>query len=465
MDALLLARIQFGFTVGFHILFPTLTIGLAWFLVFFEARWRRTQMLYWRQLYYFWVKIFALTFGMGVVSGLVLSYEFGTNFSKFSDMAGPVLGPLLSVEVLTAFFVEAGFLGIMLFGWKKVGPRLHFMATLLVALGTTNSAFWILSANSFMHTPQGAAWVEGQLVPQDWWLIVFNPSFPYRLTHMLLASLLTTALVVAGGSAWCLWKSVYRDAGLAGLRSAIGVLAVVAPLQIVAGDLHGLNVRDHQPMKVAAMEGLWETTRGAPLLIFAIPDQAAQRNHFEVRIPKLASLILTRSLDGEVAGLNESEPDMQPPVLPVFFGFRIMVGLGFLFLLLAAWGVWRWWAQKLESSQILLRVLMFSTPLGFIATLAGWIVAETGRQPWLIHGLIRTAEGVSDLAASTVATSLALFVLVYGVLLYAYLYFVIALVRAGPSLPEFHPEVIRGARPGELLERRQQSARSEEKER
>lgn len=452
MDALLLSRIQFGFTIGFHILFPTLTIGLAWFLVFFEAAWKRTQRAYWLELYRFWVKIFALTFGMGVVSGLVLSYEFGTNFGRFSDLAGPVFGPLLSVEVLTAFFVEAGFLGIMLFGWDKVGPRLHFFATLLVALGTTNSAFWILSANSFMHTPQGAEWIDGQLVPTDWLAVIFNPSFPYRLSHMLLASGLTTALVVAGGSAWCLWKDVYRGAGLAGLRTAISVLAVAAPLQIVVGDMHGLNTREHQPIKVAAMEGLWDTTRGAPLLLFAIPDQRAQENRFEIAIPNLASLILTHELDGEVQGLKSVAPDMQPPVLPVFFGFRLMVALGFLFLLLGVWGVWRWIGGRLETDRLMLRAFMVCTPLGFIATLAGWIVAETGRQPWIVHGLIATRDGVSDVAAATVATSLAIFVVVYGLLLTAYLYYVFVLVRTGPSLPTIHPEAIRGARPAELTQ-------------
>ncbi|MGQ0698499.1 MAG: cytochrome ubiquinol oxidase subunit I [Panacagrimonas sp.] len=452
MDALMLSRIQFGFTIGFHILFPTLTIGLAWFLVFFESAWRRTQHKYWLELYRFWVKIFALTFGMGVVSGLVLSFEFGTNFSRFADLAGPVMGPLLSVEVLTAFFVEAGFLGIMLFGWNKVGPRLHFLATLLVALGTTNSAFWILSANSFMHTPQGAEWVNGQLVPQDWWAVVFNPSFPYRLSHMLLASLLTTSLVIAGGSAWCLWKNVYRGAGLAGLRSAISMLAIAAPLQILAGDLHGLNVREHQPMKVAAMEGLWETTRGAPLVLFAVPDQAAQDNRFEIAIPKIASLILTHSLDGEVRGLKEVAPDEQPPVLPVFFGFRVMVALGVLFLMLGAWGSWRWIGGRLETDRWLLRAFMVSTPLGFVATLAGWIVAETGRQPWLVHGLIRTREGVSDIPVAAVATSLTVFVVVYSLLLTAYLYYVFVLVRTGPSVPTVHPEAMRGARPSELTQ-------------
>ncbi len=452
MDVLLLARGQFGFTVGFHILFPTLTIGLAWFLVWFESRWMRTRRAYWLELYRFWVKIFALTFGMGVVSGLVLSYQFGTNFSRFSDMAGPVMGPLLSVEVLTAFFVEAGFLGIMLFGWDKVGPRLHFVATLLVAIGTTNSAFWILSANSFMHTPQGAEWIDGQLVPTDWWAVVFNPSFPYRLGHMLLASALSTALVVAGGSAWCLRRNLYRGAGLAGLRVAISVLAVAAPLQILVGDLHGLNVREHQPVKVAAMEGLWDTTAGAPLLLFAIPDQDAQDNRFEIGIPKLASLILTHDPDGRVQGLRSVAPQDRPPVLPVFFGFRVMVGLGLVFLLLGAWGVWRWIGGRLETDSRLLSTFMVCTPLGFVATLAGWIVAETGRQPWLVHGLIRTADGISPVSAASVATSLVLFVIAYGLLLLTYLYYVFVLVRTGPQLPAHHAPAIRGARAGELAD-------------
>jgi cytochrome d ubiquinol oxidase subunit I len=451
MDALLLSRIQFGFTVGFHILFPTLTIGLAWFLVFFEARWRRTRQQHWLELYRFWVKIFALTFGMGVVSGLVLSYQFGTNFSRFSELAGPVMGPLLSVEVLTAFFVEAGFLGVMLFGWDKVGPRLHFIATLLVAIGTTNSAFWILSANSFMHTPQGAAFVDGVLIPQDWWAVVFNPSFPYRLSHMLLASSLTTALVIAGGSAWCLSRGLYHDASRSALKTAIAVLAIAAPAQIVVGDLHGLNVREHQPMKVAAMEGLWQTTRGAPLVAFAWPDQDAQTNRYAIEIPKLASLILTHELDGEVLGLNEVPRAEQPPVLPVFFGFRLMVGLGFVFVLLAVLGVWTWLRGRLDQAARLQQAFMLATPLGFVATLAGWIVAETGRQPWLVNGMIRTADGVSPIAAASVAVSLTLFVVVYGLLFVAYLYFVLKLVGKGPAIPDKHLEAIRGARPGELL--------------
>lgn len=451
MDTLLLSRIQFGFTIGFHILFPTLTIGLAWFLVIFETFWRRTQRQHWIDLYFFWTKIFALTFGMGVVSGIVLSYQVGTNFSRFSEMAGPVMGPLLSAEVLTAFFVEAGFLGIMLFGWKKVGPGLHYAATILVALGTTNSAFWIISANSFMHTPQGASFLNGQLVPMDWFAVIFNPSFPYRLTHMLLAAIITSSLVVAGGSAWCLRTGRYRDAGLTGLRAALTLLAIAAPLQIVVGDQHGLEVREYQPMKVAAMEGLWQTGEGVPLVLFALPDQAAQTNRYSIEIPKLSSLILTHELDGEVKGLNEVPRELQPPVLPVFFGFRLMVGLGFVFLLLAAWGTLERVRGRLEHARYLHNALILAMPLGFVATVSGWLVAETGRQPWLVHELIRTAEGVSPIDASVVATSLVLFVIVYGLLFAAYLWFVATIVHRGPQLPARQPEAMRGGRPAELV--------------
>lgn len=452
MDALLLSRVQFGFTIGFHILFPTLTIGLAWLLVYFEAAWLRRGREIYLRLYRFWVLIFALSFGMGVVSGLVLSYEVGTNFSRFSEFAGPVMGPLLSAEVLTAFFVEAGFLGIMLFGWDKVGPRLHFAATLLVAIGTTNSAFWILAANSFMHTPQGAELIGGRLVPVDWWAVVFNPSFPYRLAHMLLAALISTSLAVAGASAWLLLRGLHADFAARGLRSALAVLCVAAPLQVVVGDLHGLEVQRYQPMKVAAMEALWETRAGAPLVLLAWPDQDAQRNRGSVEVPKLGSLILQHDADGVVLGLNEVKREDQPPVAPVFFSFRIMVGLGFWFVVLGATGAWLWWRGRLDGARRYLRLLVLSFPLGFVATIAGWMVAEIGRQPWLIHGVLRTAQGVSPIAAGAVATSLALFVVVYGVLFAAYLYFCLALLRKGPQpLPRRHPEAMRGVRAGEVV--------------
>jgi cytochrome bd ubiquinol oxidase subunit I len=452
MDALLLSRIQFGFTIGFHILFPTLTIGLAWFLVFFEAAWRRTGRPVWLRLYRFWVLIFALTFGMGVVSGLVLSYEVGTNFSRFSEFAGPVLGPLLSAEVLTAFFVEAGFLGIMLFGWDKVGPRLHFAATVLVALGTTNSAFWILAANSFMHTPQGAELVDGRLVVVDWWAVIFNPSFPYRLAHMLLAAFLSTSLVVAGASAWHLRRGRHPEFAAHGLKTALAVLAVAAPLQVLAGDLHGLQVERTQPMKVAAMEALWQTRAGAPFVVFAWPDQQAQANRFALEIPYAGSLVLKHDPDAVVRGLDEVPRADQPPVAPVFFAFRVMVALGFWFVALGAWGAWLWWRGRVTAQRRYLRLLVFSFPLGFVATIAGWLVAEIGRQPWVVHGLQRTAEAVSPIAAGAVATSLAAFVVVYGLLFWAYAHYCLQLAKAGPRpLPKRQPEAMRGVRAAEVM--------------
>ncbi|MCW5771660.1 MAG: cytochrome ubiquinol oxidase subunit I, partial [Rhodospirillaceae bacterium] len=340
-DAATLARIQFGFTIAFHILFPTLTIGLGMFLVFIEGLWLKTKNPAWFRLYRLWSKIFALGFGMGVVSGIVLSYQFGTNFSRFSAITGPVLGPLLSYEVLTAFFVEAGFIGVMLFGWKKVGPKLHFLATCLVALGTLNSAFWILVANSWMHTPQGAVLEAGRFVPVDWWAIIFNPSLPYRLAHMVLASLLTVSFVVAGTSAWYLLKSRHQELARRGLSLGLGAAALLAPLQIFAGDLHGLQVREYQPVKLAAMEGIWETQRGAPFTVFGIPDQKGERTRFAIEIPKAGSLILTHRLDGEVKGLKEAKPEDRPPVIWVFFSFRVMVGIGFFLLAVAAWGLWQ----------------------------------------------------------------------------------------------------------------------------
>lgn len=433
LDAVLLSRIQFGFTVGFHILFPTLTIGLAAFLAFVEWRWLRTRDDVYLAQYRFWVRIFALGFGMGVVSGVVLSYEFGTNFSRFSAATGDILGPLLSYEVLTAFFLEAGFLGIMLFGWNRVGPRLHFTATLMVAVGTSLSAFWILSANSWMHTPAGYEVVDGRFLPLDWWAIVFNPSFPYRLVHMLLASYLTTCFVIAGLSAWYLLKNQHREFARRGLSIALWAAVVLAPLQIVAGDLHGLNVQEHQPMKVAAMEGLWQTRKGAPLVLFAIPDQKAETNRFAVEIPNGASLILKHDPDGEVKGLNEVAPADRPNVPVVFFAFRLMVGIGFLFLAVAIWSLWLRWRGGFDGRSWFLRACVATLPLGFVGTIAGWIVAEVGRQPWVVHGLMRTADAVSNIPAAQVMTSLILFVAVYGILFAAFLYYVGRLVAKGPD--------------------------------
>ncbi len=453
MDAALLSRIQFGFTVGFHILFPTFTIGLALFLASVEALWLKTQNEEWRSLYRFWVKVFALTFGMGVVSGLVLSYEFGTNFSAFSEATAPVLGPLLSVEVLTAFFVEAGFLGIMLFGWDKVGPRLHFLATVLVALGTLNSAFWILSANSWMQTPAGFEFNGAQFIPTDWAAIIFNPSFPYRLVHMVLAALLTTSLAVAGISAWQILNERGALIAKRGFFMGIAMMAIAAPAQIFAGDLHGLQVRETQPIKVAAMEGLWHTTKGAPLVLFGLPDMEDETNHFEIEIPKLASLILTHEWDGEVQGLTSVRPEDRPNVPIVFWSFRIMVGLGFLFLAYVGGAIIsrvvlkRWHPLALQAAVPLI-------PLGFVATIAGWLVAEVGRQPWTVYGMMRTHDSVSPVSAEAVMTSLIAFIIVYGLLGIAYLYYVSKLVRHGPQheTPQGPvPEAMRGARPGLAL--------------
>lgn len=453
-DTLLLSRIQFGFTLAFHILFPTLTIGLAWFLATVEALWLKTRNPVYVQVYRLWVKIFALGFGMGVVSGVVMSYQFGTNFSRFSEIAGPVMGPLLSYEVLTAFFVEAGFIGVMLFGWDKVGPRLHFLATVLVALGTINSSFWIIAANSWMHTPQGAALVDGRFVVNDWWAVVFNPSFPYRLSHMVIAAFLSTSFVVAGVSAWYLLRGDHGAVARRGLSLGLLLAAVLAPTQILVGDQSGLEVKAHQPMKVAAMEGLWHTRKGAPLLLFALPDQAAEANRYELAVPDGASLILTHRLDGEVKGLNEVPPADRPPVLPVFWAFRIMVGMGIVMLAIAAWSLWLRWRGRMYDHRWLLRACVAAIPAGFIATVSGWVTAEVGRQPFTVYGLLRTADSVSPVTASAVVTSLVLFVAVYGVLFAAFLYYVSRVIAKGPdydeALPE-HPDAMRGARASTVI--------------
>ncbi len=456
VDAEILARLQFAFTISFHILFPTLTIGLAGFLVLFEALWLKRGNEAYLRLYHFWVRIFALTFGMGVVSGLVLSYQFGTNWSEFSRISGPVLGPLIGFEVLTAFFLESGFLGVMLFGWDKVGPRLHFMATCLVGFGTTLSAFWILSANSWMQTPAGAHIdpALGSYVPDDWFAIIFNPSFPYRLAHMLTASFLTTALFIAGISAFYLLSRKHTELARKSQSIALWAILVLAPLQIFIGDAHGLNVLEHQPIKVAAMEGNWNREAGAPLLLFAIPDSKAEANHLEIKIPHGASLILTHQWDGVVPGLKDVPKEDRPPVGVVFWSFRVMVGLGFVFLLIGAWGLYARVRGTLEHSTWLNRLCLAATPAGFVATLAGWFVAEVGRQPYTIYGVLRTADSASPVISGTmIATTLTIFLIVYGGLFGAYVYYLIKLIRTGPALPPSDadadkPDAIRGARPG-----------------
>jgi cytochrome d ubiquinol oxidase subunit I len=456
LDAEILARLQFAFTVSFHILFPTLTIGLSGFLLILEARWLRSGDEVFLRLYHFWVRLFALTFGMGVVSGLVLSYQFGTNWSEFSRVSGPVLGPLIGFEVLTAFFMEAGFLGVMLFGWNKVGPRLHFLATCLVAFGTTLSAFWILSANSWMQTPAGAHIdpVLGSYVPDDWLAIIFNPSFLYRLAHMLTASFLTASLFVGGISSFYLLSGKHTDLARKSQSIALWAILVLAPLQIFIGDQHGLNVLEHQPIKVAAMEGNWEREAGAPLLLFALPDSKAEKNHLEIGVPHAASLILTHQWDGIVPGLKDVAKEDRPPVGVVFWSFRVMVGLGVIFLLIGLWGVYARLKGTLESDRLFNWLCLVATPSGFAATLAGWFVAEVGRQPYTIYGVLRTADSASPVISATmIATSLTIFLLVYGGLFGAYLYYLVKLIRVGPALPalesdEEKPDAMQGARPG-----------------
>lgn len=434
-DPILLSRIQFAFTISFHILFPAFTIGLASWLAMLEGLWLATGREAYRTLYKFWVKIFAVSFGMGVVSGIVMSFQFGTNWSRFSDATGNILGPLLSYEVVTAFFLEASFLGIMLFGWEKVGKGLHFLATCLVVLGTLLSTFWIISANSWMHTPAGYELRDGVFYAADWWAIVFNPSFPYRLVHMILAAYLTTCFVIGGISAWYLWNNRFIDQARLMFAMAIGFAVIVAPLQIVAGDYSGLNVRDHQPAKLAAMEGIWETERGVPSLLFALPDSEQETNRFEVGIPKLGSLILTHEWNGEVVGLKAFAPEDRPPVTIVFWAFRIMVVIGLLMAFVGLFGLYLLLRGRLYSTRWFQRLCIFMAPAGFIAVLSGWITAEVGRQPFVVYGLLRTVDAASPLPGGSVAASLGAFFLVYGIVFGAGTYYLIKLIKEGPGAP------------------------------
>jgi cytochrome d ubiquinol oxidase subunit I len=431
-DALLLARVQFAFTISFHILFPAFTIGLASWLVMLELLWLRTGKPAYQSLYRFWLKIFAVSFGLGVVSGLVMSFEFGTNWSPFSAATGNVLGPLLGYEVLTAFFLEATFLGVMLFGASRVSRGVHFFATCMVALGTLISAFWILAANSWMHTPSGFSVRDGVYYPESWLAIVFNPSFPYRFVHMTLAAYLTTCFVVAGVSADYLRRGRHPRRATLMLQLAIVFASIVVPLQIVVGDLHGLNTQEHQPAKVAAIEAHWESRAGAPLILFAWPDQQAERNRFEIGVPKLGSLILHHDVDARVTGLKEFASSERPPVIPVFYAFRAMVGIGLAMLTIAWLGLVQLVRGKLADTYWLLRVLPWMIPSGFCALLAGWFTTEIGRQPYVVYGLMRSADAVSPLPAASVATTLLLFLLVYGGVFGAGIYYIVRLVRAGP---------------------------------
>ncbi len=422
MDAILLARMQFAANISFHILFPTISIALGWMLLFFRLRWLRTQDAAWLTAYRFWTKVFALTFALGVVSGITMSFQFGTNWPGFMEKAGNIAGPLLGYEVLTAFFLEASFLGIMLFGHGKVSERVHLIATFLVAFGTTLSAFWILSLNSWMHTPAGFEIINGEFHVKSWYDVVFNPSLPYRLSHKLLASGLTVAFLMAGISAWQLLKGKANGSTPKVLRTGLTVAALLIPLQIFVGDLHGLNTLEHQPQKIAAMEGIWDTQKGAPLLLFAWPNERTRSNDFALGVSKGASLILTHKADGELKGLNDFK-GAHPPVAPLFFGFRIMVGVGMLMLLVSWVGLLlyqrrQWLAARLPRP--LLWALTAMTFSGWVATLAGWYVTEIGRQPFVVYGLLRTADVASNVPSPMIALTLALYVTVYLALIVAY---------------------------------------------
>lgn len=434
-DATMLARVQFAFTVSAHIIFPAFTIGLASYLAVLEGLWLWRKDDAYLKLFEYWKKIFAVTFGMGVVSGIVMSYQFGTNWSVFSDKAGPVVGPLMAYEVLSAFFLEAGFLGVMLFGLKRVGPKLHFMATVMVATGTFFSAFWILSVNSWMHTPAGYGINDvGQFIPVDWWAVVFNPSFPYRLVHMVLAAYLTTAFIVGAVGAWHLLKNRQDRGARIMFSMAMWMAALVAPLQIFAGDMHGLNTLEHQPAKVAAMEGHFDTHKGVPLILFGIPDEAAETMRYTIEIPKLASLILTHDLEGEIKGLKEWPADERPPVSVVFWSFRVMVGIGFAMLGIGVWSLWCRMRGRLFADTWLHRAAVMMGPSGIIAVLAGWITTEVGRQPYTVYGLLRTADSVSPLEAPAVAASLTAFVIVYFTVFGAGVFYLLRLMRQSPDL-------------------------------
>jgi cytochrome d ubiquinol oxidase subunit I len=444
-DALFLSRIQFAFTVSFHIIFPAFTIGLASWLARLEFEWLRTGDPQYKNLYKFWVKIFAVSFGLGVVSGIVMSYQFGTNWSRYSEFTGNILGPLIAYEVITAFCLEAGFLGIMLFGWERVGNRLHFFATCMVALGTLISAFWILSANSWMQTPDGFRIENGIALPVDWMKIVFNPSFPLRYAHMVMACFLTTAFAVGGMSAWMLLRHPHDapEAKLAGARRSLSMAmwfaVVVTPIQIFIGDMHGLGVLKYQPTKLAAIEGNWDRMANMPLRLFAIPDEKNETNHYEIAIPKIGSYLLTHAWDGVVPGLKDVPPDQRPPVWPVFFSFRIMVGIGLAMLAVSLWSLYLRWKGTLFTNRLFLTVAMLMTPTGFGAVLFGWFTAEIGRQPYVVYGQLRTADAISPITTGAVTISLVTFLIVYTIVFGFGSYYLAKLLRKGPDPVEQIP--------------------------
>jgi cytochrome d ubiquinol oxidase subunit I len=439
-DPVLLARIQFAFTVTFHIIFPTFTIGLSAYIATLEVMWLRSGRRHYHLLARFWTKIFAVSFAMGVVSGIVLSYQFGTNWSRFSEIVGNVVGPLIGYEVFTAFFLEATFLGIMLFGWNRVPPWLHVFSCIAVAVGTAISAFWILSANSWMQTPVGHEMRGGIAYPVDWVTIIFNPSFLYRLTHMATAAYLTTSFVVLAVGARYLLAGTYLPEARTMVRMGVGFAAIVAPLQLVIGDLHGLNSAKHQPIKIAAVEAHWDGTKPGDLVLFAWPDEKAEVNRWEISIPKGASVMITHDPNGLFPGLKSVPPAERPPVAPVFFAFRIMVGIGLL-MIAAAWvGVALWWRRRLFQAEWFLKPMAQAWWIGFVAVVAGWWVTESGRQPWLVQGVLRTADSISPVPGGSIATTLALFVLVYGIVFSMGIYYINRLIAKGPPAAAGAPE-------------------------
>ncbi len=470
--ALTLARIQFGFTISFHIVFPAITIGLASYLAVLEASWLKTRNTVYLDLYHFWVKIFSLCFGMGVVSGLVMAYQFGTNWAGFSTVAGSVTGPLLTYEVLTAFFLEAGFLGVMLFGWNKVGPELHFTSTVMVAVGTLVSATWILASNSWMHTPQGFELVAGKVIPVDWFKIIFNPSFPYRLVHMVVGAYLATALFVVSAGAWQLLHGKNNPSVRKMMSMGLWLILLLAPMQAMIGDLHGLNTLKHQPAKIAAIEGHWENPPGeaTPLILFGWPDMQEEKTHFSLEIPVLGSLILRHSLTEQIPALKDFPAEDRPNATIVFWTFRLMVALGMLMILLAVTSVWLRFKERLYQSTPFQKFAIAMGPAGVVAILAGWYTTEIGRQPWVVYGLLRTADAVTPHPASEVALTLGLFVVIYLALFGMGTLYVLRLIRVGPKTgealqgdamsinrddvdqfavaPEFHPDAKKPAAPG-----------------
>ncbi len=435
LDAFMLARIQFAFTVSFHIIFPAITIGLATYLAVLEGLWLKTRNPDYKTLYHFWSKIFAVNFGMGVVSGLVMAYQFGTNWSGFSDFAGSITGPLLTYEVLTAFFLEAGFLGVMLFGWNRVGEKLHFFATSMVALGTIISTFWILASNSWMQTPQGYEIVDGRIVPVDWFAVIFNPSFPYRLVHMGIAAFLSTALFVGSSAAWHLLKGNRSSAVKKMFSMALWMLLIVAPIQAVVGDAHGLNTLEYQPAKIAAIEGHWSNEDGepTPLILFGMPNMEEERTDYALEIPVLGSLILRHSLTEPIPALKDFPKDERPNSLVVFWSFRIMVALGMLMILQGFYGLWLRRKNSLYTQSWYLKFSILMGPTGLIAILAGWFTTEVGRQPWVVYGLQRTRDAVSAHGDLQMSISLICFFVVYSLVFGFGYYYMIRQIKQGPD--------------------------------